>query len=507
MIHKALTAKQSRDAEKYALDAGTSLAALMDAAGATVARELEKRAATGSVLVVCGPGNNGGDGWVAARLLHERGRRVQVASLREPAELSGIAGDAARAALDAGVPCVVGPPAELDVCGDRDTVIDALLGTGSALPLRGAVAEWSRWIAGCDAFVLAVDVPTGVDSDTGFADENAVRADCTVCMGTAKLGVVLFPGAAHAGEVVVADMGIPPAAWADVAAPEVWTRDEYAALVPVLSPDTHKNDRGRVLVVAGSQRYPGAAVLAARGAQRCGAGYVTLATPGPVVPIAQSHLLSAPVHALPDTNGSLSASAAQAVLELARDYDAVVLGPGLTVAEGAVEAVRAIVAAIEKPLVLDADGLNAFAGNARLLDGCAAPLVLTPHPGELTRLLGVATSEIQADRPGAAGRLASASRVVVLKGAGTVVRSEERCLINTSGTPALATAGTGDVLAGMVGALIAAGRTTFQAAALATHLHGLAGEIAAREMTEVGVIAEDVTQCIPTAIAEVMAEW
>lgn len=504
MIHKALTAQQSREAEARAVERGISLASLMDAAGAALASEVTSRVPDGSVCVVCGPGNNGGDGWVAARLLHEQGRAVQVFSVREPDELSGIAGDAAKAAADGGVEFRVGGPTDVGARDEYTVVVDALLGTGSALPLRGIVADWCRWIGHAEAFVIAADLPTGVDSDTGAVDPDGVYADATVAFATAKVGLVTFPGAALAGEVGVADIGIPADAWADAVVPEVWTRYEYAARIPLPPVDAHKNSRGRVLVVGGSASYPGAAVLAALGAQRCGAGYVTLAVPHPVVSTAQAHLLSVPVVGLSAEDGGLSRASAGEVVSLSRGYDVVVVGPGLGGSESTVAAVREIVARLEVPVVLDADGLNAFAGCAELLDTAGSPLILTPHPGELTRLLGVRTAQVQEDRIGSAQRLATASRTIVLKGAGTVICSDARCVINVSGTPALATAGTGDVLAGMVGSLVAAGCAPFDAAALGVYLHGLAGEIAASESSVLTVVAEDVVRAISGAVEQTL---
>ncbi len=248
--------------------------------------------------------------------------------------------------------------------------------------------------------MVAVDVPTGVDADTGTVAGTAVRADCTVTFTALKRGLVLYPGAGFSGEVVIADIGIDPAL-ADVAgAPEVWSADEYARLLPRPRADAHKNDRGRVLVIAGSATYPGAAVLAARGAQRAGAGYVTLAVPDSVVPIAQAHLLSIPVVGLPQGRGhAFSSAALDKALQLARDYDAVVLGPGLTLADGAVVTARGIVAKLTLPLVIDADGLNALVDAHELIEQRSAPTVLTPHPGELARLLGSSSPE-GAVRPG-----------------------------------------------------------------------------------------------------------
>jgi len=508
-MYRALTAEQSREIEQRAVaETGVSLPALMRAAGTAVAHEVRERTAeNATVVVACGSGNNGGDGWVAARELHISGRHVRVLALRSPDQLTGIAADAAREALDAGVAwsAPTGAPGPSEWAAD--VIVDALLGTGAVLPLRDDVAAWCSAINGGSAYVLAVDVPTGVDSDSGARSPDAVRADCTVTFTAPKLGLVTHPGAASAGEIAVADIGIPNTYTEQLVAPEVWVADEYAALLPRSAPDSHKNQLGRVLIVAGSRAYPGAAILAARGALRMGAGYVTLAVPEPVVPIAQGHLLSAVVVGLPTTGRTMSSAAAAAVRDMACDFDAVVIGPGLTVADGAAATARRLVSTIELPVVLDADGLNAFVDHVGVIESRVAPIVLTPHPGELARLLGVSTADVQADRVSSSAKLAGPSRAVVLKGAGTIVSAEGRQVINTSGSVALATAGTGDVLAGMVGALLAQGMSPLEAGALAAYVHGRAGEAAASALTPRSVIADDVPDFLPEAIGELLGSW
>ncbi len=507
-MFKALTAQQSRAAEQSAVAGGMSLAALMDSAGEAVAGEVMRRVPEGDVVVLCGPGNNGGDGWVAASVLHASGRRVRVFGLRAPDDLEGIAGDAARNAIAAGVryeaPAAV-PGAES--LGEAAVIVDALLGTGSVLPLRDPLPAWCEAVNASGAYVVSADLPTGCDSDSGACPGATIEADCTVTFSTVKRGLVLYPGAARSGEIVVADIGVPRESWENAQGPEVWTPAEYARLIRLPAPDVHKNDRGRVLVVAGSGHFPGAAVLATRGAMRAGCGYVTLAVPAPILPVAQAHLLAAPVVGLPASGSALSWSAASVVRDMASDYDAVVLGPGLTVADGAAATVRRLVSVIEQPLVLDADGLNAFIDHVDVILARTAPIVLTPHPGELGRLLASSAEEIQADRLSSSASLAGDGRVVVLKGAATVVSGNGRQVINTSGTPALATAGTGDVLAGMVGALLAQGIGPLDAGALGAYLHGRAGEAAARALTSMSVTAEDLPEYIPLAMGEVLEEW
>ena len=506
---RALSAEQTRTVEEAAVAMGADLAGLMRAAGAAVAAEVMAAAPEGDVVVLAGHGNNGGDGWVAARDLHAAGRGVRVLSLARPGSLRGIAGEAARDAIAAGVEwCEAGDGSRAQELSSAAVVVDAMLGTGSAGPLRAPIGAWAEAVNRCGAFVVAIDLPTGVDADTGAVDGVAVDADCTVTFTALKRGLVLYPGAGFGGDIVIADIGIDPAL-ADVAgAVEVWSADEYAELLPRPKLDAHKNDRGRVLVIAGSAAYPGAAVLAARGAQRAGAGYVALAVPASVVSIAQAHLLSIPVVGLPQGRGhAFSSAALDKALQLARDYDAVVLGPGLTLADGAVVTARGLVAKLESPLVIDADGLNALVDAHEILTHRTAPTVLTPHLGELARLLGITAEKVQSDRVAASAALAAGNTTVVLKGAGTVISGDARQIVNDSGSPALATAGSGDVLSGIVGAYLAQGLSPLEAGALGAYVHGRAGEAAASALTPVCVTAEDIPDYLPVAVAELLEVW
>jgi len=480
----------------------------MTAAGTALAEVVSERVPAGDIIVVAGPGNNGGDGWVAARILHAAGRTVSVASLRALEALKGEAASAAQAAIESGVIWQhASTPSGVDFTGAAG-IVDALLGIGASGAPRPDIAEWIEALNSSSATLISADIPTGVDADTGAVTGGAVHADVTVTFGAMKRGLVTFPGAGYAGDLVLADIGIPPDLTSPDAAPEVWTAEEYAALVPRPAPDVHKNQRGRVLVVAGSGTYPGAAILAARGAARAGAGYVTLAVPEAIVGVAQGHLVSIPVVGLPSgRTGAFLSAALERLLRLARDFDAVVIGPGMTLADGAVVTARGLVKRLPIPIVVDADALNALVDAREILDARTAPTVLTPHPGELGRLLSVTTADVQRDRISSSAEMASAVHAVVLKGAGTVTSGDGRQVINTSGTPALATAGTGDVLAGVIGALLAGGLDPLHAGALGAYVHGRAGEAAASVLTPLCVTAEDVVEYLPTAFGEVLGEW
>ncbi len=510
MIH-ALTASQMRAAEGRAVaDGVATLDVLMERAGTAVARECSERMPEGRVAVLAGAGNNGGDGWVAARVLREQGRDVHVFSVAPAEGLSGIAGAAARAAIEGGVawsPHSQGGPSPADLAR-YPAVVDALLGIGITGPLRPELATWIETCNAAASFVLSADVPSGVEADTGRVEGPAVQADVTVTFGAPKIGLVQYPGAGFAGEVVVEDVGIPRGLLIAEGAPEIWNEAEYAALLPPTAPDDHKNLRGRVLVVAGSGAYPGAAILAAHGAQRMGAGYVTLAVPESAAAVARAHLASAVVVGMPENPSRTFASRdAERLLDLAREYDAVVLGPGLTVSRGAVVVARTLVSRLPIPLVVDADALNALVDATSLLAERPAATVVTPHPGEAGRMLGVSTEDVQADRIAKARALGEGKVTCVLKGAGTLVAGSGRCVVNTSGSAALAKAGTGDVLAGMIGTLLAQGLAPLEAGALGAYLHGRAGEAAAEALTPTCVRAEDVYEHVPEAVAELLGDW
>ncbi len=506
----ALTEQSTRRAEEEAVEkTGLALADLMRRAGTAVAREIEARVPYGAVAVLVGKGNNGGDGWVAARELHMRDRPVRVMTPLPPEEIDGIAGEAAQHAVAAGVPYSVVEEQTLDAAllSEYAVVVDALFGIRFEGPVREPYADWMDAINASSASVFSVDVPSGVETDTGNVAEHAVRADVTVTFSAPKVGIVNFPGARNAGEVVVAEVGIPPEMLGSEGDPEIWQPQEYAALLPPIAPDAHKNQRGRVLVVAGSGAYPGAATLAVMGAQRMGAGYVTVAVPESIQPILQTKLTSAVVIGLPENPSHTFASkVADEVLDMAREFDAVVLGPGITVSHGAVLVVRKLVSELGKPLVLDADGLNAMVDAVEMLETREAPMVMTPHPGELARLLDMTAAEVQSDRLGNGARLASDAVTCVLKGARTVISGKGRQVVTLSGGPALAVAGTGDVLAGMVGALLAQGLGPFEAGVLAAHVHGRAGDHAAEVLCERCVMAEDVPGYISHALKELLEQ-
>jgi len=501
---------EMREIDRAAIEGfGIPSLTLMDRAGRAVAEAaLELAAPKGRFVIVCGAGNNGGDGYVAARLLRGAGRDTRVLALAPPEKLSPDARAVREQAERAGVPIdEAGELAAVDA-GVGDVVVDALLGTGLSRAPEGALAgaiariETAR-VAG--ARVLAVDVPSGLSADTGRPLGACVRADRTVTFGFQKRGLVLHPGAAQAGEVIVADIGIPAEAARRVPVGcELLSEIEARLLVPPRAPDAHKGDAGRLLVVAGSAGKTGAAHLALTGALRGGAGLVTLAARPDVLPFALAGRPEAMSAALAG-KGPLARADLQALLALAEDADAIALGPGIPRGKETAELLRAFLSRAKKPAVVDADGLNALAEAPAAIAELGVPLVLTPHPGEMARLCGIGIDDVQADRIGVAmGRAKAWDVTVVLKGARTVVADPAGPpAVVPTGNAGLATGGTGDVLAGLCGALLAGGLPPPAAGRAAAWVHGRAGDLAAQRFGERGLVAGDLGE----AIGAVWAEW
>jgi len=499
----ALTVEQMRTAERRAVEAGATLRGLMEAAGAALAAEISSRFPSRRALVVAGGGNNGGDGWVAARLLHEAGRDVSVLSAVEPADLESPADEAFLAARDAGVRWSVQGRADraMLALSGAEVVIDALLGIGASGAPRGPYAEIIDAIGDAHVAIVSADIPSGVDADTGATPGASIAADVTVTFSAAKAGLLMQPGASRAGELVVAEVGVPPDLLALRGALEVWTWEEYARLLPVPRLGENKHSRGRLLIVGGAPGMTGAVCLAAMGALRSGAGYVTVAVPAPSRSIVEGKLTAPVKLALPsDPDGALVPEAVDAVLEAAKRADAVVLGPGLGRAESTQAAVRALVERIGVPLLLDADALFALGTHIGIVASRTAPTVLTPHAGEAARLLAAATDVVEADRPGTVRALARGRSVALLKGPATLIAGQERLVVNPTGGPGLATLGTGDVLAGVIGALLAQRLGALDAAALGAYLHGAAGDAGSNALTPVCCTAEDVVAYLPEAV-------
>jgi NAD(P)H-hydrate epimerase len=481
---------------------------LMERAGRAVTEAAVPLLRPGSrFLVVCGGGNNGGDGWVAARLLQPSGR-VRVVALVAPADLAGDAAAMAARALEAGVPMAPFLDGAPLGAGPDDVIIDALLGTGLSRPPGGRFAGVIEAIARArhdGARVLSVDVPSGLSADTGRPLGACVEADATVTFGLQKRGLVLYPGATLAGTVTVADIGLPPAAVDRV--PEqcrLLEEPEARGLLPRRDPAAHKGDAGRVVVVAGSPGKTGAAQLALLGALRGGAGLVTLAARAEVLPLAMTGRPEAMSLALPGA-GPLGPGDLAALSALSRGADALVAGPGLHRGAETGRLLQDWLAALPRPAVLDADALNALDPEPAWLGRLSSAVILTPHPGELARLCGLTAEAVQANRIGlATGRAEAWGVVLVLKGARTVVAAPgQPAAVIPTGNAGMASGGTGDVLAGLCGALLAGGLPPFDAARVAAWVHGAAGDLVAARLGQRGLLAGDLGE----AIGQVWARW
>jgi ADP-dependent NAD(P)H-hydrate dehydratase / NAD(P)H-hydrate epimerase len=462
------------------------------------------------VVIVAGPGNNGGDGHVIARKLANRGIATQVLLLADP---SSVRGDA-RTNLDLLPAFGVQVFPLLDEASVRaasthlvhaGVVVDALFGTGLERPMGGRFAAMVEVIHGAGRPVMAVDIPSGVNASTGEVLGCAVRADLSVTFCRPKRGHFLHPGAAACGEVEVVDIGVPEArVEAAAVATELLGPDALARLCEARPKRSHKGTYGHLLILAGSETMPGAAVLAANAALVGGVGLVTLAVPQSARPLLRGLVPEVIVATLPSEGGSFAAEAADHLAPLLHGKTAVAIGPGVGRGPGTTAFVRRAADEIDLPVVVDADGLRAL---ERRPSATEAPRVLTPHPGEMAAMLGLTHAEVEGDRSGAAVAAAkNHGAVVVLKGAASLVASPEgTLLVNPTGNPGMASAGTGDVLTGLLGSLLAQPRQlagdSLGAAAAAVYLHGLAGDLAADEVGEASLMASDITEAIPAALA------
>ena len=517
---KLVTAAEMRMIEDRAEAAGVSKATLMENAGLAVAQELWMQLGSledRRICVLVGPGNNGGDGLVAARHLHEWGAQVRCYALRPRDD------EQWRRAVDSGVAC--GSVAEDEnfealeaVLQGSEAIIDALLGTGSNRPIEGDLAGiMTRLAAIRDRTVppklIAVDVPTGLDADSGRLDPLAVAADETVTFHAAKIGLYVQPGASAAGDVQTIEIGVPAGLDDDIRT-EVIERRAMKALLPARPPDAHKGTAGTLLVVAGSANYPGAAVLAASAAYRAGAGLVTLAAPASFIYQLAGAMPEVTLLPLPDADhpGAIGPSAAPLVLDALDAADALAIGCGLGGSEATGEFVVDLLsragAADLNGIVVDADALNHLSHRPDWNAAEPANLILTPHPGEMSRLTGIATDELQARRLTLArDSAADWNATVVLKGANTVIAAPDgRAAVSQAAEPALATAGTGDVLTGAIGALLAQGASPFNAAQLAVYLHAEAGRRAARTQGTHATTATDIREHLAKALRSLSGE-
>ena len=523
-MQPVLNVEDVRHVEQALTREGVSLAELMRRAGAAAAQEVAQIDGAKRVVVLAGFGNNGGDGWIAAERLMSQGYDVLVITPVEPEEVrSDLAHVVAVAAQRAGVPIAVAPPREQveELLEDADVVLDAMLGTGFRGEPKAPFDIWISCLNASGARVVAVDVPSGLSAQTGRASGEVVLADETITMISLKPGLLSDDGRDTCGSIVVAPLAEQTERLVVEADPVAW-RTEVEDYLDVLVPPSlavDKFTRGSVLVLGGSTRFSGAPILAARAAARAGAGYVTLAVPEPIVPVAQAHVAEIPVIGLPydPLHGTFAADARPQIEELAKKYDAVIAGPGMTVNASTMAVVSSLLQC-DVPLVLDADALNCL---ARLTTGRldsfpelirrSSPLVLTPHRAELGRLVGLADTPPES----LTAALEAARRIVwaeggsevciVAKGTATACVGVDIALLPKPGPAALATAGSGDVLAGITGGILAKSAGKFDGEALpllcamACEVHGCAGSIAAERFGTRGVMAGDIADVVGLA--------
>jgi NAD(P)H-hydrate epimerase len=515
---RVLNTQQMREADRRTIDEiGIPAIVLMENAGRQAVAAMEaafEDLPTSHVGVLCGRGNNGGDGFVVARTLVQRGVETSVFLLGGVADVRGDARTNLEVLGRIGLTVVEITAAqewelhfsEISRC---DVLVDAILGTGFHGQLSGLLETVVADVNGLGVPVVAIDLPTGVSADSAEVEGEAIEATMTVTLAAPKIPLVLPPADSHSGDLVIADIGIPLPLLDDVEGPyiELLTRERMRELVPARAADSHKGDFGRVLVIAGSLGRSGAAHLAAIGALRSGAGLVTIATPKSCLPIVAAMAPEYMTEGLEETAaGTIDYAALDRVLEFKADVIAV--GPGLGQSPGTSAFVLGLVERAGVPLVIDADALNAFAGDPdRLIGRDGVDVVITPHPGEMARLLNTSVEAVQHDRLRHATEFAAHHRVhVVLKGHRTIIAGpDNRAFINLTGNSGMATGGTGDLLTGMIAAWFGQLLDAEAACKLAVYLHGAAGDLAEADEGDVALVAGDIAARLGDAVMELTA--
>ncbi|MEW5994103.1 MAG: NAD(P)H-hydrate dehydratase [Candidatus Zixiibacteriota bacterium] len=534
---KLVTADQMRQIDRATIDGNiVSGPDLMENAGRGIAERLLANVidpAGGRVVIFCGKGNNGGDGFVIGRYLHEDGIDVFIYFFGPVDRLSDDARLNYDRALQSGLrPVEVTAVGKLPKLLECDYIIDAVFGTGFEGAPRGLAAELIQYINRQQGKkIVAVDLPSGLNADTGEHEGEVVQADYTFPLALPKYGLYVSPGRELAGMVEVVPIGIPDEVIARFDLPvELITPQTVASLLPPRPSDGHKGTFGKVFVLAGSTGLTGAAAMAAKSALRCGCGLVKVGCPRSVLPIIASLAMEPTSHPLPDVakKGALALRGLGEVRKLAAEHDALIIGPGLGQHHETQELVQRFVSTLDKPAIIDADGLNALVGHVDILkdvgqvserpagsrnhrgfdlQGGVSRLVLTPHPGEFKRLVGITPppeSHIHDRITVAVDAAKQLHCVMVLKGSPTLVTEPNgKCFLNPTGNNGMATGGSGDVLSGAIGSFLAQGMSALEAAICGVYIHGLAGDFAATDLTERGMIAGDIMQYLPDALAMV----
>lgn len=513
---KILTAIQMRQVEEDCAKIGLPTDMLMENAGKAVAEEVSRILGTidrQHILILVGPGNNGGDGLVAARYLHDEGAKVSLylCSQRPPDDPNlGLVRERSITCVDA---IQDEKRDKLDeLLSSANTVIDALFGTGKIRPLHGIFLQVLNRVSKAkkkqpSLHIIALDLPSGLDADTGAVDSACLYVNDTITLGFPKPGLFNSPGIERVGKITIVDIGIPPPLAAEVTT-ELITSEWARSVLPQRPLEANKGSFGKVLVVAGSINYIGAAYMACSGAMRVGAGLVTLATATSLQPILASKLTEITYLPLPESQpGIVSVDAAKPIHQQFNNYNVLLLGCGLGQSQPAISFIKATLFRLKSAsssLVLDADALNTLAIIPNWWQRLTSDAILTPHPGEMARLAGVSVDEIQSDRVGITKRVALEwHKTIVLKGAYTVIATPDgQARINPFANPGLASAGTGDVLSGAIAGLVAQGLSLFDAAALGVYLHGKAGEMVKDELGDAGMIATDLLPILPLVIKQ-----
>jgi ADP-dependent NAD(P)H-hydrate dehydratase / NAD(P)H-hydrate epimerase len=508
---KVVTAAEMKKIDNVTIEGmGIPALLLMERAGTAVAARAEELSTSRKVLVLCGSGNNGGDGLVAARHLLNNGYLVKVVLLNRLDRLSTDCKKQYQIAKKMGVPIDY-----RKVLNSSDLhgalVIDAVFGTGLSRAVSGEMAAMFRFVNDAPVSVVAVDIPSGISSDSGEILGEAIKADYTVTFGLPKRGHFLYPGAEYSGRLYVEDIGFPSGLLrADSIRTELVNRESAEVLLPERQHNSYKGDYGHVLVVAGSRGRTGAALMTAKACMRAGSGLVTIGVPESIMDIFQGRVTEEMTLPLPDDgNGMLHAKALDAILEFSfQKADILAVGPGMGVSPNTEKIIKTLITSSGVPMVIDADGLNSLRDSAEIFNNAKSPVIVTPHPGEMARLISKGgtvlrpqINYIERDRIGTALSFAKETGVyVVLKGVPTVIASPEGdAFINTTGNPGMATAGAGDVLTGIIASLVGQGVSPLKASALGVYLHGLAGDEAAKITGEHSLIASDIIDALPRA--------
>ncbi|MBU0995776.1 MAG: NAD(P)H-hydrate dehydratase [Proteobacteria bacterium] len=513
-----VTAEEMREMDQRTITSfGIPGVVLMENAGRGATRVLMEQFGdleNKKVGILAGSGNNGGDGFVIARYLFLKGVRPTVFLLTQKEKVKG----------DAALNLSLLAPLNIEVCEVTDTAafqekkadmahqhlyVDAILGTGLNSDVRGHYKDVIAFVNEQKKNVLSVDIPSGINSNTGQVCGISINADVTVTFAFAKPGHVVFPGAQYAGKIEIIDIGIPHHIRDDVKPNHFLITDQLVRKTfPVRAPETHKGHTGHLLIIAGSPGKTGAAALTSMAALRTGAGLVTLGCPKNLNPVLESLITEGMTYPLPETkNGNLSELSFDAILNLMADKKCIAIGPGIGTDPSTKKLVRKLVEESRITMVIDADGLNCLSGHVDILKTASIPVIMTPHPGEMARLMGTDVNTIQKNRIAIAREFASTYHVyLVLKGAKTIIAHPDgRVWINQTGNPGMASAGMGDVLTGMIAGLVAQGLSPEDAAVSAVYLHGKTSDTLSEEIGPVGYLASDIVKTIPEQIRRMLA--